>query len=134
MQQPDESRLWKYLSLPHIFEQKAAEIDLTCKQHLRICERLAAHLARQKPTLPKDFEQTEYLKDFVLKSAQLNEKTIQLLDYLKNTVQEITNDAKAFTEGARLNAIIRDQGERIIQQAIKEIDTLERKIDGKTIC
>lgn len=115
MAEPDESRLWKYLELPQTFQRVAGEIDITSKQHLRICEKVAKHLARQRPKTPNEFEQVEYLKEFVVKSADLNEKTIQLLGFLKETIQEITNDAKALSDGANLNRIMRDQGERIGQ-------------------
>lgn len=131
--EPDESRLWKYLSLPQIFQQKANEIDITCRQHIRICERLAGHLVRRRPKTAAEFEQVEYLKDFVVKSAELNERTIQLLGYLQKTIQEICNDARALKEGARMNATIRDQGEKIMK-ALDDLDTAEKLIrNGKSI-
>lgn len=129
MTEPDESGLWKYLELPQVFQQKAGEINTTCKQHLRICERLAGHVAKQRPKTAKDFEQAEYLKDFVVKSAELNEKTIQMIDYIKTSVQAICDDAVALKEGARLNAVIRDQGEKI-ETLIKERDEFMRKYYG----
>jgi hypothetical protein len=115
MPEPDESRLWKYLELPQVFQMKAGEIDITSKQHLRTCEKLAAHVARQRPKTPKEFEQNEYLKNFVMRSAELNEKTIELLEYLKTTVQEVCNDYKALKDGANLNRIMRDQSEKILK-------------------
>lgn len=129
MAEPDESGLWKYLELPQVFQQKAGEINVTCKQHLRICERLAAHVAKQRPKTPKDFEWVEYLKDFVLKSVELSEKTIQMIDYIRTTVQAVCDDATALKEGARLNAVIRDQGEKI-ETLIKERDEFLHKYYG----
>jgi hypothetical protein len=128
MTEPDESRIWKYLELPQVFQMKAGEIDINSKQHLRTCERLAAHAAKQRPKTPKEFEYNEWLKDFVMKSADLNEKTIQLLDYLKTTIQEICNDTKALRDGANLNRIMRDQSEKILQ-TMKERDDLQTQLN-----
>jgi small-conductance mechanosensitive channel len=128
MTEPDESRLWKYLELPQEFQMQAGEIDIVSKQQLRICAKLAAHLAKQRPKTGKDFEMNEWLKDFVMKSADLNDKTIHLLDYLKSTIQEICNDAKALKDGANLNRIIRDQGEKI-EVVMKERDELQTQLN-----
>ena len=123
---PDSSRLWKYLELPQEFQRRASEIDLTAKQHIRIVERLAKHLARQRPKTPEEFERVEYLKDFCVKSATLNDQTISLLQYLHGMLQAITDDYKVFSEGARLNRIIRDQGERI-ETMMNERDEIENE-------
>lgn len=126
MPEPDESRIWKYLELPQVFQMKAGEIDITSKQHLRICEKLAKHLSRQKAKNPKEFEQTEYLKDFVVKSAELNEKTVELLGYMKTTIEEIYKDMQAHRDGANLNRIVKDQGEKI-EKVMAERDELSQK-------
>lgn len=134
MPEPDESRLWKYLELPQEFERRSGEIDLTAKQHIRIVEKLAKHLARQKPKTPEEFERVEYLKDFAIKCAQLNEQTVGLLGYLRDRLNELYADYKAFSEGANLNRVIRDQGEKIEQvmkerdEAQKELNELKRKL------
>lgn len=110
------------------------EIDITSKQHIRIVERLAKHLSKQKPKTAQDFEQVEYLKDFAVKSAQLNEQTVGLLSYLRDRLNELYADYKAYNEGAKLNRIIRDQAERlelITQErddAQKELNELKRNI------
>lgn len=122
----DESRLWKYLELPQVFQMKAGEIDINHKQHLRICEKLAKHLSRQKPKTAQEFEQHEYMKNFVIKSVDLAEQTIELLDFVKTTVQDICNDAKALKDGANLNRIIRDQAESL-EMAMKERDEITQK-------
>lgn len=113
MPEPDESRLWKYLELPQVFQMKAGEIDITSKQHLRICEKLAKHLSQQKPKTPKEFEQNEYLKNFVIKSADLNDRAVELLAYLRDTISEICTDAKALHDGANLTRVMKDQGDKI---------------------
>src|SRR5690606_4466967 len=99
--EPDDSRMWKYLELPKEFQRRAGEIDLTAKQHARVIERLAKHLARQKPKTPEEFERVEYLKDFAIKSATMNDQVIDLLAYLRDRLNEIYNDYEAFRDGAR---------------------------------
>ena|SRR5688572_14345003 len=128
MKEPDESRIWKYLELPQVFQMRAGEIDITAKQHLRVCEKLASHLAKRKSNNPKEFEQVEYLKNFVVKSAELNEKTVALLEYIKSTIQEICEDTKALRDGANLNRIIRDQGEKITL-TMKERDEAQAELN-----
>lgn len=108
-----KDRRIKYVELPTTFSAKATEIAITAKQQLRACERLAAHLAKQRPNNPKDFEQNEWLKDFVLKTSKLNEQTISLLDFLKMMVQDISTDAKELMAGGQELDRQRDQEEAI---------------------
>lgn len=122
------TRLWKYLELPNAFQLQASQIDIISKQHLRICEKLATHLAKQHPTEPKEFEQIEYMKDFVVKSSDLNEKTIDLLHYVKSTIQEIADDVQSLREGATLTAKAKLQGEKIMQ-VMKERDELQDELN-----
>lgn len=126
--EPDESRLWKYLELPQEFQRRAGEIDISSKQHLRIIEKLAKYLAKQKPKTKEDFERVEYLKDFAIKSAQLNEQTVGLLEYLRDRLNEIYADYKAFNEGAKLNRIIRGQDERL-KLITQERDELQKELN-----
>lgn len=120
--------MWKYLELPQEFQRRAGEIDLTAKQHARVIERLAKHLALQRPKAPEEFERVEYLKDFCIKSAQLNEQTIDLLAYLRDRINEMYADYEAFRDGARLNRVIRDQGERL-EMITNERDALQDELN-----
>lgn len=114
-----KDRRLKYVDLPKVFHQKANDINITSKQHLRICEKLAGHLSRQKPKTPQEFERVEYLKDFVMKTVAMNESTIGLLDYLKAEIEEISVDAKTLIEGAKMLDVIKDQSEAL--QAVQEL-------------
>lgn len=125
--EPDESRLWKYQELPYEFQRCAGEIDLSAKQHIRIVEKLAKYLARQRPKAPEEFERVEYLKDFCVKSAQMNDQTITLLAYLRDRLNEIYKDYNRFSEGAKSERIIRDQDERLRAMA-KERDELQSEL------
>lgn len=119
------------MDLPRVFQGKATDITISSKQHLRACEKLAGHLAKQRPNNPKDFEQNEWLKDFVMKTARLNEQTISLLEFLRGQLQEIADDSKALTNEAEILDRIRDQEETIkmLQHARDEqvIRTYERR-------
>lgn len=127
MSEEFKDRKLKYIDLPKQFERKANEIRVTSKQHLRSCEKLADHLAKLKPKNPKEFEQNEWLKDFVIKSADLNEKTIELLEYLKTELQEVAKDASALMDGAKIHDQLRDQSDVILMawdirdKAIKDL-------------
>lgn len=126
--EPDESRMWKYLELPTEFKLRSIEVDVTCKQHMRVIERLAKHLAREKPKTAQEFERVEYLKDFCVKSAQLNEQVIGLLEYLTERLNEMYRDYKQFAEGARSVRIIRDQDERL-KVITRERDELQNQLN-----
>lgn len=89
-----DSRL-KFIELPRQFRGRANEVNLNCKQHLRVCEQLAVRLAREKPKTQQEFEKNEYLKDFVIKSSQLNENILNLLDYVQGVLNEIAGDSEA---------------------------------------
>lgn len=107
-------RRLKYIELPHVFYNQANEVNLKAKQHLRACERLAKHLAGKKSTSPKEFEQDEWLKDFVVKTADLNEAMLTLLDYTHSRLTEIAQDALSLLEGGKLQDLIRDQSDAIV--------------------
>lgn len=108
-----KDRRLKYIELPRIFQAKASEIDITSKQHLRICEKLAKQLASKKPKTAEEFEQVERWKDFVLKSSELNEKTIALIDTIHGMLTEIAEDATPLSENAKDYDRLRDQSETI---------------------
>jgi hypothetical protein len=95
----------KYLDISTAFNNRATELDLLCKQSQRVCEALAKHLAKDKPKTPHELEKSEYLKDFVLKTSKNNERTIELLAYMKGFLEDILEDSKVLIDGA----ILRDK-------------------------
>jgi hypothetical protein len=106
-----DSRL-KYVEMPGHFQGRASDISLTCKQHLRTCEALANRLAQERPSTPKEFEKLEYYKDFVIKTAQLNEQVLGLLDYTHNLLNAIAADTALLVE-AKTKDTLRMQSETI---------------------
>jgi hypothetical protein len=95
----------KYVDISIAFNNRATELDLFCKQSQRICERVAKRLATERPKTPLEFERQEYLKEFVLKTSQTNERTIELLGYVKGFLEDILEDSKVLIDGA----ILRDK-------------------------
>lgn len=105
----------KYVELPNVFFHRANDVDLTSKQHLRYCHKLAQQLAGRKAKNAEEFEKMEAMKHFVLKSAELNEKMIALLDYVKGVLTEIAEDVKPLCQDSMLHDQLRDQSETIVQ-------------------
>jgi hypothetical protein len=136
MDEAMDSRL-KYLEMPDQFKGRANDISLTCKQHLRACEQLAVRLAKERPKNPQEFERLEYYKDFVIKTSQLNEQVLGLLDYCHELLNQIANDYRTVGE-AKMKDILRFQSDTIEiltnqrDQLVKDLyDERKRNIGGK---
>lgn len=104
MDEAKDKRL-KYLELPRVFHDRANMVSLTAKQHLRICQQLAVRLAKEKTKTPAEFERNEYMKDFVIKSAQLNEDTLTLLTYVEGVLNEIAADHSLSDKAKQLDTL-----------------------------
>lgn len=114
MQNEFKDNLLKYVEFPKRFHHMANEILITHKQHLRACEKLAKYLGTVKPKGAKEFEQNEWLKDFVIKTAQNNESTIVLLEYVQALLSEVNQDALMLIDGANVQNQLRDQSDAIL--------------------
>jgi len=108
-----KDRRLKYIDVCHAFESRASEIDLFCKQSQRVCELLASRMAAKKPKTPAEFENNEYWKDFIMKTAKNNESTLQLLAYMKEFLQGVIDDSSALMEGALINDRLQLQSDTI---------------------
>lgn len=106
MQDAKDNRL-KYVEMVTVFRDRASAIDFQCKLSQRSCERLAKHIANDKPKSAKEFERHEYLKDFILKTSTANETTIELLAYMKDLLQSVCDDARDLSNIAALRDIIK---------------------------
>jgi len=107
-----DSRL-KYVEMPREFRHRANDIHILCKQSLRACEVLAKKITNAKTKDHIEFEKNEALKDFVLKTSQANEKTLELLIYINGFLAEIAEDAKVLIDGAILRDKLKDQSLKI---------------------
>lgn len=104
----------KYLDISTAFNNRATELDLFCKQSQRVCELLAKKLASERPKTAHEFEKLEYLKEFVLKTSQSNERTIEFLLYVKGFIEDILDDSKVLIEGAILRDKLKFQSDTIL--------------------
>lgn len=118
-----KDRRLKYVELPRTFHARANEIDITSKQHLRHCHKLAQQLAGRKAKTSEEFERIEAFKEFVIKSADLNEKTIELLAYVQSVLQEIADDVQPLCQDSFIHDRLRDQSEALMM-AWQQRDTL----------
>lgn len=116
----------KYLEMPRQFQGRAQEISLTCKQHLRICEALAKRLATERPKTKQEFDKVEYYKDFVIKTSELNDQVIGLLDYTRDLLNTIAADS-ALMEEAKVKDTLRLQSETI-ELLYQRNDKLEKDL------
>lgn len=108
-----DSRL-KYLEISETFNNRASEIDLFCKQSQRICELLANRLATKKVKTQAEFENNEYWKEFVLKTALNNERTIELMLWMKGLLTDILEDSQVLIDGAILRDKLKFQSDTIL--------------------
>ena len=109
-----KDRRLKYVEMPGIFYTKANDTRIACRQHLLVCERIGKYLARKVSRDPKSFDQDEYMKDFVIKTAEASERMLKLLEYTHELLQEIANDAKVLCDGAIIRDQLQDQSDTIV--------------------
>jgi hypothetical protein len=125
----------KYYEMPTQFKGRANDISLTCKQHLRTCEALAKKLAAEKPKTPQEFEKIEYYKNFVIKTSQLNEQVLGLLEYTHGLLSAISVDSTLLEE-AKIKDTLRIQSETLgllyeqNDKLVKELYDIRRNKDN----
>lgn len=116
----------RYLEMPMQFRGRANDIALTAKQHLRTCEALAKRLASERPKTKQEFDKIEYYKDFVIKTSELNDQVIGLLDYTRDLLNTIAADS-ALLEDAKVKDTLRLQSETI-ELLYQRNDKLEKDL------
>lgn len=120
----------KYVEMPKEFHNRANDINLTCKQQFRVCQQLAVRLAKERPKTPQEFEKNEYLKDFVIKTSQLNEQVLGLLSYTQDLLNAIAADSSV-VELALQNDTLRLQSETIEILTQQREDLIQQVYDQK---
>jgi len=114
----------KYLDISTAFNNRATEIDLYCKQSQRMCEQIAKRLAASKPKNGESFERIEEMKDFILKTSQANERTIDLILYIKGFLTEVLEDSTALIDAATLRDKLKFQSDTILIQMQQQDDAV----------
>jgi len=91
----------KYYELNKAFPNKAGKLMQVITTQKRLVEAMA------NPRLPDD------VKALLLSVSEGYEVTVDILDYMKNVLQGVANDAEALMEGSKLRNTVNDQNEFI---------------------
>jgi hypothetical protein len=89
----------KYLEIQMLFPNKAGKLA----QVLTVQKRLAEQLAKR----PQDDD----TKRLLIAVAEGHDVAFDLLEWFKTQLQEVCNDARTLSEGAKMRNIMDDQGE-----------------------
>lgn len=122
----------KYLDLNKAFHNQTTDIRLALKQSNRVCEMLANHLAKEKPKTSLEMDRNGHLKDYVIKTSELNDKVLGLIDYIHGLLTNIGEDSKVLIEGAIIRDRLQFQSDSIEQlinsrdNAIKDVYDLRK--------
>lgn len=91
----------KYYELNKAFPNKAGKLMQVITTQKRLIEGLASS------------KQTDDIKALLLSVAEGYDVSVDLLDYMKNVLQGVANDAEALMEGSKLRNTVNDQNEFI---------------------
>jgi hypothetical protein len=103
----------KYYELNKAFPNKAGKLMQVITTQKRLIEGLASS------------KQTDDVKALLISVAEGYDVTVDLLDYMKNVLQGVANDAEALMEGSKLRNIVKDQSELIQHFLAKEDQMIE---------
>lgn len=105
-----------YLEIPIVFPDKAGKLMqvLTTQRRLLL-----------KITTKRDL--SDDMKALLISVAEGYDVAVELLDWMKATLQEVANDSKTLAEGAKMRDIIEEQGRLISQYMDFEIEQLQKK-------
>jgi hypothetical protein len=120
-------RRMKYLDISNAFHNQANEVALSCKQSQRTCEKLAKQLASRRAKTSEEFEKIETMKDFVIRTAEMNERVLKLLDYMNGLLLDVADDSKVLIEGAVLRDKLADQSE-CLEMLMQERDNAVKQV------
>ena len=103
----------KYYELNKAFPNKAGKLMQVITTQKRLIEGLASS------------KQTDDVKALLISVAEGYDVTVDLLDYMKNVLQGVANDAEALMEGSKVRNICKDQSELIQHFLAKEDQMIE---------
>lgn len=93
----------KYIRLNMDFPNKAGKLNQVVVTQKRLVEKLMK--SKQSPEV----------QELLISVAEGYDVTLDLLGYMKTTLQEVANDCDAILEGSRLRNVIQDQSDMILQ-------------------
>lgn len=103
----------KYYELNKAFPNKAGKLMQVITTQKRLIEGLASS------------KQTDDVKALLISVAEGYDVTVDLLEYMKNVLQGVANDAEALMEGSKVRNIVKDQSELIQHFLAKEDQMIE---------
>jgi len=98
------NHLNKYLEIPKVFLNHVIDLRIALAQQAKTIEAMAKS---------KTVRENQNLTDFVISTAQTNQQTTELLDWMKDMLQKISDDANIVFDGARLRNQLQDQSDTI---------------------
>jgi len=104
----------KYYELNKAFPNKAGKLMQVITTQKRLIEGLASS------------KQTDDVKALLISVAEGYDVTVDLLEYMKNVLQGVANDAEALMEGSKVRNIVKDQSELIQHFLAKEDQMIEK--------
>lgn len=105
-----------YLQLPVVFPDKAGKLMQVLTTQRRLLLRIT-----QRRDLSDD------MKALLISVAEGYDVAVDLMDWMKATLQEVANDAKVLTDGAKMRDIIEEQARLISAYMDFEIEQLKKK-------
>jgi hypothetical protein len=98
----------KYLEYPKQFQDKARNLEIDCRRQERELIIFAKRLNSIRVKRKEDFLELEKMKDFLVVSAEMNTRTLNMLEWTHKLLQEISLDATAVIDGAKLRDQLKD--------------------------
>lgn len=124
MQEEFKDATLKFKEMCDAFRAQTFDLKIAAGAHNRACEQLAKRLAQERPKTRTELERNEYMRDFVIKAAQLNDQALGMIDYYQGLINSICVDSEAL-EAARVKDIVRLQSETIIINAQRELELVK---------
>jgi hypothetical protein len=107
------THLMKYLEYPKQFQDKARNLEIDCRRQERELIIFAKRLNSIRVKRKEDFLELEKMKDFLVVSAEMNTRTLNMLEWTHKLLQEISLDATAVIDGAKLRDQLKDNADTL---------------------
>jgi hypothetical protein len=107
------THLMKYLEYPKQFHDKARNLEIDCRRQERELIIFAKRLNSIRVKRKEDFLELEKMKDFLVVSAEMNTRTLNMLEWTHKLLQEISLDATAVIDGAKLRDQLKDNADTL---------------------
>ena len=111
-----KDKRWTYLEIPQVWPDKAGKLFQVITTQKRLINKMAAKRGLDDDT-----------KALLISVAEGYDVTVDLMAWMKQTLQEVAADANALYDGARMRQTIAEQSELITAYFDAEMRALETK-------